>query len=477
MTIADEIGLTDATGLAQLVRQKEVKPVELVDAVVERIERLNPALNAVVIEMYEHARGLAEGPIGEGPFAGVPFLLKDFLAEYAGVPFTQSSTFLEGFVPDEDTELVRRYKKAGLITVAKTNTPEFAIGATTEPALRGPSRNPWDASRTTGGSSGGAAAAVAAGIVPVAHGNDAGGSIRIPASCCGAFGLKPTRARNPLGPHLGDIMSGLVAEHVLTRTVRDSAAVLDATSGPAAGDPYRAPPPARRFLEEVGVDPGRLRIAMSTVSPLGVEADPECVAAVEDAARLCEELGHEVVETAPSFDGERAWTSFTTLIASGTAASLDGWADRLGKQLTADAFEPFIWAMTERARAITAPEYLLAVQDMHAVSRSIAPFFETHDLWLTPTLGQPPVSLGTLAYTGGDPFEHRRRLGAFASFTYVSNLTGQPSMSVPLHWSAAGLPIGVHFAARFGDEATLFRLASQLEEARPWAGRVPPISA
>jgi amidase len=318
---------------------------------------------------------------------------------------------------------------------------------------------------------------VAAGIVPVAHGNDAGGSIRIPASCCGVFGLKPTRARNPLGPHLGDIMSGLVAEHVLTRTVRDSAAVLDATSGPEAGDPYWAPPPARPFLDEVGADPGRLRIAMSTVSPLGVEADPECVAAVEDAARLCEELGHEVVEAAPSFDGERAWTSFTILIAAGTAASLDGWADRLGKQLTPDAFEPFIWAMTERARAITAPEYLVAVQDMHAVSRSIAPFFEAHDLWLTPTLRQPPVPLGTLTYAGGDPFEHRRRLGAFASFTYVSNLTGQPGASVPLYWSADGLPIGVHFAARFGDEATLFRLASQLEEARPWAGRVPPISA
>jgi len=477
MSISDELSNIDALAQAELVRKKDVSPLELVEAAIDRAEWVNPSINAVVIKMYDHARELAQGPIGDGPLAGVPFLLKNLLAEYAGLQFTQSSMFLKDFVPNSDSELVRRYRQAGLITIGKTNTPELGIGATAEPRMYGPSRNPWDLTRSTGGSSGGAAAAVATGIVPAAHGNDAGGSIRIPAACCGLFGLKPTRGRNPLGPHYGDIKNGLVAEHVLTRTVRDSAAILDATSGPDVGDPYPAPRPARPFLEEVGVDPGQLRIALTTKSPLGTPIHPECSASAADVAALCQELGHEVVETSPEYDGEKLWRSFTTVITAGVGSSIDGWARRLGRTPTADEFEPFIWALYERVQRISAPEYLAAVQDMQRVSRDLAQFFEEYDAWLTPTLGEPPVPLGTLVYSGGDPLELRRRQLTFTPFTYISNATGQPSVSVPLSWTGDGLPIGAHFVGRYGDEATLFRLSAQLEEARPWSDRLPPITA
>src|SRR6185369_9512325 len=282
---------------------KEVKPIELIDAAIERIERINPAINAVVTPMFDSARDAASGKLPDGPFTGVPFLLKDLLASYAGVRMTSGSAFLHDFVPTHDSELVARYKRAGLIVVGKTNTPEYGIMPTTEPALFGPSRNPWDVTRATGGSSGGSAAAVASGMVPFAHGNDGGGSIRIPASCCGLFGLKPTRARNPLGPDFGDMFSGLVAEHALTRTVRDSAALLDATSGPDVGDPYHAPAPARPFLHEVGVEPRKLRIAVATSTPSGSPLHPDCVAAVKDAAKLCSDLGHNVEEASPKLDG------------------------------------------------------------------------------------------------------------------------------------------------------------------------------
>lgn len=298
MPLSNELALLDAIAQAELVRRKEVKPIEMVEAAIERIERVNPAINAVVTPMFDEARAAAGGTLPDGPFTGVPFLLKDLLAAYAGVRMTSGSAFLRDFVPDHDSELVARHKRAGLIVVGKTNTPEYGIMPTTEPALFGPTRNPWDTTRATGGSSGGSAAAVAAGLVAFAHGNDGGGSIRIPASCCGVFGLKPTRARNPLGPDFGDMFSGLVAEHALTRSVRDSAALLDATSGSEIGDPYCAPPPARPFLHEVGADPGKLRIAFTTVAPSGATVHPDCVRAVIDAAKLCSDLGHEVVEAA-----------------------------------------------------------------------------------------------------------------------------------------------------------------------------------
>jgi amidase len=473
----DDLAYLDATAQAELVRKKKVKPIELVEAAIERIESLNPILNAVVTPMYEHAREEASGPIPEGPFAGVPFLLKDFLAEYAGVPFTEATAFLRDYIPDEDSELVKRYKNAGLIIVGKTNTPELAIGVTTEPRLFGPTHNPWNTDRTPGGSSGGSAAAVAAGMVSMAHGNDAGGSIRMPASCCGVFGLKPTRARNPLGPHYGDIFTGLVAEHALTRSVRDSAALLDATSGPDLGDPYWAPPQARPFLQEVGAESGRLRIAFSSQTPLGTDVHADCVAAVYDAAALCAELGHDVVEASPATDGELLWHSFTTVLSVGCAWAMDDWGRRTARTPTPESFEPFVWSLAQRGRQLSAPDYLLTLQDLQKLTRDIARFFVDYDIWLTPTLGEPPVPLGTFKFSMKDPFELRRRMGVFSPFTYISNVTGQPAMSVPLSWNAENLPLGTHFVGRFGDEATLFRLAAQLEEARPWGNRHPPVSA
>jgi len=473
----DDLAFLDATGQAELVRRKQAKPIELVDGAIERIERLNPTLNAVVTPMYDLARKAAEGPLPDGPFAGVPFLLKDLLAEYGGVRFTEGSAFLADHVSDCDTELVARHKRAGLIVVGKTNTPEFGILITTEPCLFGPTHNPWDVGRTTGGSSGGSAAAVAAGLVPMAHGNDGGGSIRIPASCCGLFGLKPTRGRNPLGPHYGDMFTGLVAEHAITRSVRDSAALLDATSGPDLGDPYWAPPPARPFLQEVGAGPERLRIALTTQAATGVAVHPDCVAAARDAAALCADLGHEVTEVTPAIDGQVVTQAFMTLWSAGCAWTVDDWARRTGRTPTPDLFEPLTWALQEMGRQHSASAYLLALQDLQKVSRQVARFFLDYDVWLTPTLGEPPVPLGTFDSPPENPLQGLIRAASFVPFTPICNITGQPAMSVPLYWNAEGLPIGSHFIGRFGDEATLFRLAAQLEQARPWAGRRPPVSA
>jgi len=477
MTTPNDLAFLDATAQAELVRRKEVKPIELVEAAIERIERLNPTLNAVVTPMYEQARAAATGELPDGPFAGVPFLLKDLLASYGGVRMTSGSAFERDFVPDHDSELVTRLKRAGLIILGKTNTPEFGILPTTEPRLFGPSRNPWNTNCTTGGSSGGSAAAVAAGMVPTAHGNDGGGSIRIPASCCGLFGLKPTRARNPLGPDFGDIFSGLVVEHALTRSVRDSAALLDATSGPDVGDPYWAPPPARPFLQEVGAAPGRLRIAFTIAAATDVPVHADCVSAVRDAAALCADLGHEVVEAAPAVSGDLVTGAFMTLWSAGCASTIDGVALSTGQTATADQFEPLTWALYEMGRQQTAPAYLLALTQLQGVSRQIARFLVDYDVYLTPTLAEPPVPLGTFDSPPENPLEGLFRAAAFLPFTPICNFTGQPAMSVPLFWNADGLPVGTHFIGRFGDEATLFRLAAQLEATRPWADRRPPVSA
>jgi amidase len=315
-------------------------------------------------------------------------------------------------------------------------------------------------------------------MVPMAHGNDAGGSIRVPAACCGVFGLKPTRARVPLGPHYGDLISGLVAEHALTRSVRDSAALLDAVSGPELGDPYWAPPPARPFAAEIAAPAGKLRIAFSTRTITGAEISPHCVDAVEDAARLCAHLGHEVVEAMPRIDAERFFLAFTSVLAAGFTWAIDDWTRRLGRAPTEDLFEPFVWAFTGRGRQFTAPQYLLAVQDLQRISRTVARFFADHDVWLTPMLGEPPVPLGTFAYQSGtDPFELRRKMARFTPFSYFANATGQPAMAVPTYWTPEGLPVGNQYIGRFGDEATLFRLASQIEAERPWARRHPPVWA
>lgn len=363
-----------------------------------------------------------------------------------------------------------RLRRAGLVLLGKTNTPEFGMLPTCEPTLFGATRNPWDTSRTTGGSSGGSAAAVASGMAPMAYGNDAGGSIRFPASCCGLFGLKPTRARLPFGPEYGDVFSGLAVEHALTRSVRDSALLLDATAGPDLGDPYPAPTPERPFADEVGADPGRLRVAFTARTPAGQSVHSDCVAAVQDAAALCANLGHEVVERdLPGLD-ERVDAALDVVFGAAFAWILDYWVRKLGREPDPEEIEPLTRAAWEQGRRITVGSYLLAVQDLQAFSRTVARFFTGVDVWLTPTLSEPPVPLGEIPTLG--------RSASFIAFpAWVANVTGNPAMSVPLHWNAAGLPIGVHFLGRFGDEATLLRLASQLEEARPWSGRVPSVFA
>ena len=476
MSIMGELDHLDATDQADLVQRGEVQAIELVEAAIERIERLNPTLNAMVTPMYEEARAAAKGQIPKGPFAGVPFLLKDLLAAYEGVPMSLGSELMRNYVPDRDSELVKRLKRAGVIILGKTNTPEFGILPTTEPRLFGPSRNPWDTQRTTGGSSGGSAAAVAARLVPMAHGNDGGGSIRIPASCCGLFGLKPTRARNPLGPNFTELMGGLVAEHALTRSVRDSAALLDATSGPDEGDPYWAPPPAGPFLQEVGADPGKLRIAFTTTSATGVKIHDDCIKAVEEAAALCVDLGHEVIEAAPEIDGDLLVQAFQVVWSAGVASTLDGIARMTGQPPNGEKVEPLTWSIYEMGRKAHASDYMLALQWLQGSGRVMARFLVDKDIWLTPTLAEPPVPLGTFDAPPENFLQGFFRTWQFVPFTPICNCTGQPAMSVPLYWNAEGLPIGTHFVARFGDEATLFRLAAQLEEARPWADRRPPVS-
>jgi amidase len=464
----------DGLGLAELVRMREVAATEILEAAIARIERLNPTLNAVVTKVYDEARSEAETLDADAPFAGVPFLLKDLGGAQAGVPLSAGSRFFAHAAAPADAEIVKRHKRAGLMILGRTNTPEFGLSATTEPVLFGPTRNPWDPTRTAGGSSGGSAAAVAARMVPLAHASDGGGSIRIPAACCGLFGLKTTRNRNTLAPYAGESLAGCSVEHVVSRSVRDSAAALDATAGPAPGDPYFAPPPARPFLAEVGAPPGRLRIALTIKAFGGAPVHRDCVAATEAAARLCEELGHIVEQAAPAFDVEGLDANYNRIFAVGATANIQLRARAIGKELSPEAFERVTWAMIEMGRSISAPDYVMMINRLHGISREIAAFFETYDALLTPTLAEPPVELGVLDMMSQDLAAYTERLWRFTPFTYAFNVTGQPAMSVPLSWNAAGLPIGVHFVGRYGDEATLFRLAGQLEEARPWADRRPP---
>jgi len=472
----ERLAFLDATALAKLIKKKEIQADELIEFTIRRIEKINPKLNAVVTPMYDEARKAVREPIPDGPFTGVPLLIKDLLASYQGVRMTFGTKNLHQYIADHDSELVCRYKKAGFIAVGKTNTPELGLMPTTESRLLGPCRNPWNLDRTTGGSSGGSAAAVASGMAPVAHGNDGGGSIRIPASCCGVFGLKPTRGRNPLGPDFGDIMSGLVAEHVLTRSVRDSAAILDATMGFDVGDPYFAPRPLRPFRKEVGKKPGRLRIAYTDQTLRGDAVDEDCQKSLEEAVQLCSELGHDLMETRPDLDARLLGRSFTVIWAANCVSEIEDISLRVGKKPSPDDYEPITWGLYEMGKTISGADYLSAVQNLQKISRQVAHFFLDYDIFMTPTLGEPPVVLGTFDSPADDPLKGWRRSGRFAPFTPICNATGQPAMSVPLYWNDDGLPIGTHFMGRFGDEATLFRLASQLEEARPWKRRRPPIS-
>jgi amidase len=464
----------DGLGLAELIARGDVKPLELVEEAIERIERHNPTINAVIYRMYDLARERALQPQG-GPFRGVPFLLKDILGDHAGVPTTLASRFFQGAPAAQDAELVVRYKRAGLNPLGKTNVPELGTMPTTESHLYGPARNPWNPAHSTGGSSGGSAAAVAAGIVPLAHANDGGGSIRIPAACCGLVGLKPTRARNPLGPLLGDSLAGFGCEHVVSRTVRDSAAALDCTAGPDVGDPYWAPPPERPYLDEVSREPGPLRIACWTRDLKGEPIHSDCADAVQDVARLCTDLGHQVEEGKPEFDQDLFESAFTDIWAVGNAAAIDGAAIMMQRTPSPDLFEPLSWGLYERGKQIPGSQYQLGIQIIQGLSRRIAAFFENIDVWLTPTLAWPPVELGTFDTSESDFGKAIQSMLGYLPFTPVFNATGQPSLSLPLAWNDAGLPIGVMFTSRFGEEGLLYRIAGQMERARPWIDRKPPI--
>ncbi len=471
---ADEtLAQLDATAQAELVRRKEATPLELVDAAIGRIEALDPKLNAVVTRLFERGRERARSGTLTGPFAGVPYLLKD-LHLYQGARVTFGSVFFEDNVAPLTEAVIARMEESGLVVLGITNSPEFGLLPTTEPRLHGAAYNPWSGAHSTGGSSGGAAAAVAAGLVPIAQASDGGGSIRIPASCCGVFGLKPSRGRNPDWPE-GDLF-GLPVRHCVSRSVRDSAALLDATRGPLAGDRWWAPEPKRPYAQEVGADPGRLRIAFTTRDLAGEAVHPECAAAVRATAALCAELGHHVEEAAPTIDRDAFNDAFLLLWSTYAAEAVRNAARLLGKKPPTEAFEPFTWQLVEHARRHDPADLGLAWQLLQGVSFEMARFQTDWDLILTPTLGAPPVKIGGLPQTV--PFETMREsLLRYVPFTPVANVTGQPAMSVPLQWNAAGLPIGSHFIARFGDETTLFRLAAQLERARPWARRRPPLFA
>jgi Asp-tRNA(Asn)/Glu-tRNA(Gln) amidotransferase A subunit family amidase len=472
-----EYGAYDAVGLAELVRSKQVTPEELIEAAIARIEKFNPKINAVVTKMYDEARRTIAAGLPEGPFTGVPFLLKDLGVTYAGVRNTSGSRLLAEYVPDYDSELTARYKRAGLVVAGRTNTPEFGLNVTTESQLFGPARNPWNLEHTTGGSSGGTAAAIAVGIVPLAHGNDGGGSIRIPASCCGLFGLKPSRGRTPTGPEFGEIWEGFAIDHALSRTVRDSAALLDATSAPEIGAPYAAPPPARPYLEEAGANPGRLRIAFSADAHPATTVHADCVAAMEDAAKLCESLGHVVEASAPEIPWEPLLDAFKLVVGAHTAAMLDGIGMLLGQPVTPEMVEPNTWSFAEIGRKASAADLAGSKALVNIATRTVAGHLTQYDLLLSPTLGKPPIKLGVLDTTDPDWQRMVDGLFDFIPFTWLYNLTGHPAMSVPLTWNAAGLPVGVQFTGRYGDEGTMFRLAAQLEDARPWRDKRPPLAA
>ncbi|HTC86464.1 MAG TPA: amidase [Candidatus Acidoferrum sp.] len=474
--LADELAALDALGQAELVRQGEVTAIELVEAAIERIERTNPVVNAVVTETYESARAVSAGLLPDTPLAGVPFLLKDLGSSLGGVRQTAGSRALRDNIPTADGELVRRYKAAGLIVLGKTSTPEFGNHSTTEPVLFGPTRNPWALDRTAGGSSGGSAAAVAAGMVPVAHGGDGAGSIRIPASCCGLVGLKPSRGRNTKAPRV-DSSASLSVEHVISRTVRDTAAFLDATAGPAPGDPFRIAPPTRPFLAEVGADPGRLRIGWSAVPPIDVPVHRDCVTAVRSVAGLLASLGHDVEEAAPDFDGSVLLEPMGRVWAIDNASTARSVARSLGREIAPDELEVTTWELIEYGRRFGAVDLIEAHDALGAATRDIAPFFERYDAWLTPTLAQPPLPLGVLNASYGGELAWWRFDLTFNPWNPVANVTGQPAISLPLGTSADGLPIGSMLMGRFGDEVTLLRLAAQLEAEQPWAQRRPPAFA
>jgi amidase len=476
----DELASLDATAQAELVRSGQASPLELVEAAIDRVEKLNVELNAVIHPLFEKAREAATADLPDGPFRGVPILIKDLGPTTAGDPYHAGMRFLKdlGWHELEDSYVIQRFRAAGFVVVGKSNCPELGILPTTEPEAHGPTRNPWDSARSAGGSSGGSAAAVASGMVSIAHANDGGGSIRIPASACGLFGLKPSRGRVSAGPEAGT--AGFLAiDHVVARTVRDSAAVLDLISGWMPGDVYVAPPPATSFLTEVGAATGPLRIGVMTTSPGGLsDAHPDCVDAVAKTVAMLESLGHHVEDRWPKgLEDPELVAPFISLWGIGQAFELDRWSRTTNRRVSQDDVEPLTWALAEMGRSFTAVDLLRTQETLLRVADGIARWFTEFDLLLTPTLAEPPPLLGEFEATPDNPLQPILRAGALTPFTPMFNVTGQPAMSVPLWWNAQDLPIGVQLAAPYGREDTLLRLAAQLEEARPWDHRHPPIHA
>jgi amidase len=473
---SDVLRENDALGLAQLVARKQVTAAELLELAIARAEALNPTYNFLARKHYDYGRQSIARGLPEGPFTGVPWLIKDLGTYIAGEVTGQGSRYYSDAKATVTSELVRRYERAGLIIFGKTTTPEFGLTPTTESAATGATRNPWNPLRTSGGSSGGAAVAVAAGVVPAAHATDGGGSIRIPASCCGLFGLKPSRGRVPMGPLRTEGWGGLSVAHAITRSVRDSAALLDATRGIEPGSRYGAPTPEQPFLQQVGRKPGKLRIALNVTPMSGTPVDPEVVAAVQAAARLCESLGHHVEEAAPQLDAGKLGRASFAIVSSSLAADLQAHEQATGIAPSLDVLEPVTLAYYNIGLKTTGLEYARANNDLQEAAVTMAQFMERYDVLLTPTLASPPLPLGILGLSPKAMNDYFTAVSAFTPFAGIMNYTGQPSMSVPLATSRNGLPIGVMFSGRYGEEALLFRLAGQLEQAAPWSGRRPDIS-
>jgi amidase len=481
MTDSSDLAALDATAQAELVRTGEASASELVDAAIARAERVNGELNAIIHPRYERARSEAEARgAGGGPFAGVPYVLKDLDGTMTGEPFHGGTKFLKdrNYIATADSELTTRFHDAGLVCLGRTNTPELGLVPATEPVVYGPAHNPWDPTRSTGGSSGGSAASVASGIVPIGHAGDGGGSIRIPAAHCGLVGLKPSRGRVTVGPELGEAWGGLIVRLAVTRSVRDAAALLDAVGGPGVGDPNWAPPPARRYVDELGADPGALRIGWVAVAPDGsAQTDPEVAAATEETARLLESLGHHVEQAHPAELATGEMTNhFLSTYASWVAAELDDLGDLVGEAPTAEGFEAGTWALAESGWNVTGPQYVRAMDGLHAATRRIVSWWAGgFDLLLTPTVPELPPTLGQFGSTVENPLSGVFRAVVTVPFAVVFNVTGQPAISLPLHQSAGGLPIGMQLVAAPAREDVLIRVASQLEQASPWADRRPQI--
>jgi amidase len=469
----------DGLGLAELVARKEVTPDELATAAFEAVAKINPRINAVLHTLPKEAAAEIRTGLPRGPFTGVPFLIKEIVLHAKGVRCEMGSKLAQGYVPDADTELMARFRRAGFVLAGTTQTPEFGYNPTTETRAFGPVHNPWDLGRSPGGSSGGSGAAVAAGIVPIAHANDGGGSIRIPASCNGLVGLKPSRDRIPSGPDYGDLLCGLACEFALTRSVRDAAALLDAVAGPDPGAPGHPVPPARPYREQIGMPPGRLRIAWTATPASGAKIDAECERAVHETMRLLESLGHTLIEDRPRYDWEAFLENVHVIWGAFGVASIDFAAAMTGRKPGPDNLEAVTLASYEDGKRYSAIDLLNAMTHCNLVSRQVGAFFEKVDVLVTPTIARQPAPLGELNQNreGMTAMEWTRQVFSYVPFTPLFNVTGQPAISLPLHWSADGLPVGVQIAGRFGDEATLLRLAAQLEQARPWAAKRPPIHA